>query len=617
METPRSDEQLLRDFTESGDQAAFRQLVDRYSGLIYHTALRIWNDRTLAEDVSQRVLGVLATKSSQVLKNRVPLSAWLHRTTTLEAKFIRRKEARHHRKKEALMLEYSVSSTSSEDSTWREAIPLLDEAIDSLRESDRQVILLHHVEGLTFPQVAKRLGKSTAAVQKQAQRALLKLQGVFGRRGITLSVGLLATGLTTEMAKAAPLALTTSFAAKASIGKISTQAIVMKKASIAAVGATVLLCGAPLASQRMKIQRLEERNMVSMEVTGVSSSGNSRPSSVDGNSRLRDLSKDLLGQDRNVVRYLSAVEYIESLTNEKLGELMLECVNGDLSSIELQPIFRICRATIAERDPAYALAVLLKKVPSSFYNEPGAVYFDQFSDTLGKWATNDPYVALEWFRSHLDTIREIPVGDDRIPGKLEIEMRLALSHAFIFSDVPTAVEILSSVPEQALRHDFQTLARNNFPGFNEGKEILMQVAREMLSEDLATMAVASCAGHISYDPEGVPDFSRSTEFLENQELSEAEHRAVILRAGALSMQSSLSKGKLEAVASHYGKWLEDNGITRTYWHVGAALADMHKNWSGDLDVIFNYLKTRGELGDESIAGFLETVDRGNRIDPER
>lgn len=47
----RSDEELLDAFVKSNDEQAFRCVVERYSGLIYNTALRSLNDRTLAEDV--------------------------------------------------------------------------------------------------------------------------------------------------------------------------------------------------------------------------------------------------------------------------------------------------------------------------------------------------------------------------------------------------------------------------------------------------------------------------------------------------------------------------------------------------------------------------------------
>ncbi|MGI9393873.1 MAG: sigma factor-like helix-turn-helix DNA-binding protein, partial [Boseongicola sp.] len=40
----------------------------------------------------------------------------------------------------------------------------------------REVIVLHHIEGKTFAEVAERMGKSTAAVEKQWLRALAKLR---------------------------------------------------------------------------------------------------------------------------------------------------------------------------------------------------------------------------------------------------------------------------------------------------------------------------------------------------------------------------------------------------------------------------------------------------------
>jgi RNA polymerase sigma factor (sigma-70 family) len=169
-QTP-SDEELLDTFVKSGNEQAFSGLAERYSGMIFHTALRSLNDRTLAEDVAQRVLGVLAKKASQIARGNAPLPAWLHRTTVLEAKSARRSQSRHQRKKEALMRAPNESPLSS-GSAWQDALPHLDAAIDTLPEADRHVLLLHFVNEMTFPEIAARVGKSAAAVQKQSRRAL-------------------------------------------------------------------------------------------------------------------------------------------------------------------------------------------------------------------------------------------------------------------------------------------------------------------------------------------------------------------------------------------------------------------------------------------------------------
>jgi hypothetical protein len=99
------------------------------------------------------------------------------------------------------LLRGPTESSDFGDSAWQDALPHLDAAIDTLPEADRHVLLLHFVYEMTFPEIARRLGKSAAAVQKQSRRALENLQRILGKRGVTLSLGILTAGLTAEMAK--------------------------------------------------------------------------------------------------------------------------------------------------------------------------------------------------------------------------------------------------------------------------------------------------------------------------------------------------------------------------------------------------------------------------------
>jgi len=95
----------------------------------------------------------------------------------------------------------------------------LDAAIDTLPEADRHVLLLHFVNEMTFPEIARRVGKSAATVQKQSRRALEKLQGILSCRGVTISVVILTDGLTAEMTKAAPVILVPALGSISSLGK--------------------------------------------------------------------------------------------------------------------------------------------------------------------------------------------------------------------------------------------------------------------------------------------------------------------------------------------------------------------------------------------------------------
>ena len=61
-----------------------------------------------------------------------------------------------------------------------EAFLQLAEALEGLPEDYRQVIVLRHVEGLPFAEVAKAMGRSVDSVEKMWVRALAKLKTTMG-----------------------------------------------------------------------------------------------------------------------------------------------------------------------------------------------------------------------------------------------------------------------------------------------------------------------------------------------------------------------------------------------------------------------------------------------------
>src|SRR5260370_25215796 len=93
---------LLAEYARTGSEAAFRDLVNRYIGLVYSTALRlVHGDTHLAEDVTQLVFTDLARKA-RGLSSGVMLGGWLHqRTYNVAAPILRANRRRHAREKEA------------------------------------------------------------------------------------------------------------------------------------------------------------------------------------------------------------------------------------------------------------------------------------------------------------------------------------------------------------------------------------------------------------------------------------------------------------------------------------------------------------------------------------
>jgi RNA polymerase sigma-70 factor (ECF subfamily) len=71
-------------------------------------------------------------------------------------------------------------STPSQHVAKREQAVLLADALAKLSDNYREVIVLRHLEGLTFPQVAARMNKSEDSVQKLWVRALAGLRQQLG-----------------------------------------------------------------------------------------------------------------------------------------------------------------------------------------------------------------------------------------------------------------------------------------------------------------------------------------------------------------------------------------------------------------------------------------------------
>jgi RNA polymerase sigma-70 factor (ECF subfamily) len=69
-----------------------------------------------------------------------------------------------------------AGSSPSQQVVEREQAVLLADALGRLREDHRELLILRHLEGLPFPEVAQRMGRSLDSVKKQWPRALAALR---------------------------------------------------------------------------------------------------------------------------------------------------------------------------------------------------------------------------------------------------------------------------------------------------------------------------------------------------------------------------------------------------------------------------------------------------------
>lgn len=275
---------LLEAFVASNRcDKAFSELVDCLRGLVFSSALRRTGNAQLAEEISQNVFALMARKAKS-LQRHPSLTAWALKTTRLQAANALRSEGRRQRKMAALIDEaqvcqYPRSHAMDEQSPWKEAVPLLDEALDRLSEQDQKLILQRYYEEKKFKEIANQNGQTEAACRKRVQRSLEKLSSLLTSRGVALSGAAVGSLLGAELARAVPVHSAATFAstALAASSSLSTTTILTNtlqtmstfKTNSLAAAAVLALLTIPLSRQMVEGSRLRSELRASEDQRSV------------------------------------------------------------------------------------------------------------------------------------------------------------------------------------------------------------------------------------------------------------------------------------------------------------------------------------------------------------
>ena len=230
--TRQEDQALLRRFAQSRDEVAFRSLVEKYTSLVFGVAMRRIGKSQAAEEVVQNVFLALAKKAATLQEQR-SLGAWLHRAATLESLKSLRKDAtlQRHLAMTREQQQTNRADDGDDEQLWREVRPHLDQLLDRLPTTDREIVVQHYFEGMPFAEIANSAGLSPAAAQKRSVRALKKLAGLLEKRGVAIPAAVLAGGLGTELVAAAPAGLANNVATSALAATAATTTAVTASAT--------------------------------------------------------------------------------------------------------------------------------------------------------------------------------------------------------------------------------------------------------------------------------------------------------------------------------------------------------------------------------------------------
>lgn len=186
----------LRDATDQevvaqarlGREAAYRELVRRYERPIFSLIYRMVRDRELAEDLSQETF-VKALKAVGSYRPEYKFSSWIFKIANNAAiDHLRKRElatlsiegsphARTPDAMEATALQIGGRLPGPLDQLEaRELGGAIEEAIGRLRPEYRSCILLRHVEGRPYEEIAEILGLPLGTVKTYIHRARAELK---------------------------------------------------------------------------------------------------------------------------------------------------------------------------------------------------------------------------------------------------------------------------------------------------------------------------------------------------------------------------------------------------------------------------------------------------------
>jgi RNA polymerase sigma-70 factor (ECF subfamily) len=121
-----------------------------------------WLRRILASCLAHLVRRYVGTKARDVRLERTLENELDHSSRAIDQSFV------------------AIQSTPSQRASRREQAVLLADALQELPEDYREVLVLRHMEGLTFPQISERLGRTVDSVEKLWLRGLTSLRRSFG-----------------------------------------------------------------------------------------------------------------------------------------------------------------------------------------------------------------------------------------------------------------------------------------------------------------------------------------------------------------------------------------------------------------------------------------------------
>jgi RNA polymerase sigma-70 factor (ECF subfamily) len=188
-EKGEEERQLVR-LAQSGEEAAFEELIRRHQQRVFGLVSGILRRREDVEDVVQQVF-LKVFVSLKRFDQRAAFSTWLYKISVNECwDYLRKKKVRPLVYEADLSEEQvsrldgvvSADQPQASSSDRAEARDLLERMMEKLPEQDRELLVLKEVEGFSVQELAEILDLNVNTVKVRLFRARARLMDVYRRR---------------------------------------------------------------------------------------------------------------------------------------------------------------------------------------------------------------------------------------------------------------------------------------------------------------------------------------------------------------------------------------------------------------------------------------------------
>ena len=158
-----------------GDSVAFQRIVERYESPVYHMCTRYLGEGADAEDMAQETFLKAFIHRAKFDPDR-PLMPWL---LTIARRLCIDK-LRHHKRVNVSSTETDMLVSDDRGAetliSEKESIEIVSAALASLPEGQRETVVLYHVDGLQYKDIASILNVPMGTVMTWLHRGRAKIQ---------------------------------------------------------------------------------------------------------------------------------------------------------------------------------------------------------------------------------------------------------------------------------------------------------------------------------------------------------------------------------------------------------------------------------------------------------